>query len=112
MSERRATLTRLALFAAGLAVLAAAAALVGRASGIEVEQAPVEAMSHGGESGGATANGLSDTASGFRLRLASGALSAGARGQLAVTLERDGQPFIANACDLSPGLRKNPARSG
>ena len=93
MSERRATLTRLALFAAGLAVLAAAAALVGRASGIEVEQAPVEAMAHGGESGGETANGLSDTASGFRFRLDSGALNAGARGRLAVTLERDGKPF-------------------
>ncbi len=93
MSERRTVLTRLALFVAGLVVLAAAAAFVGSASGIEVDDAPVDAMNHGAESGGETANGLSDAASGFRFRLDAGALHAGARGRLAVTLERDGKPF-------------------
>ena len=93
MSERRSTIVRLTLFAAGLAVLAAAAAFAGRASGIEVEETPADAMAHGAESGAETANGLSDAFSGFRFRLAAGVLRAGARGRLAVTLERDGKPF-------------------
>ena len=93
MSERSNTIVRLALFAAGLAALAAVAAFAGRASGIEVEEAPVDAMAHGAESGGETANGLSDTASGFRFRLDTGALRAGAPARLNVRLERDGEPF-------------------
>ena len=76
LSERNNTILRLALFAVGLAAVAAVAAFAGRASGIEVEEAPVDAMAHGAESGGDTANGLSDTASGFRFRLDTGALRA------------------------------------
>ena len=93
MSERNNTILRLALFAVGLAALAAVAALAGRASGIEVEDAPVDAMAHGAESGGDTANGLSDTASGFRFRLETGALRAGAPARLNVRLERDGKLY-------------------
>ena len=93
MSERRKTLARLTLFAAGLAVLAAAAAFAGSASGIEVEEAPADAMAHGAESGGEAANGLSDTASGFRFRLDAGALRAGVPARLQVTLQRDGKVF-------------------
>lgn len=93
MSERRSTIVRLALFAVGLAALAAAAAFAGRASGIEIEEASGDAMAHDAESGGETANGLSDTAAGFRFRLDAGALQAGAPARLNVTLERDGEPF-------------------
>ena len=93
MSERNNTILRLALFAVGLAALAAVAAFAGRASGIEVEEAPVDAMAHGAESGGDTANGLSDTASGFRFRLDTGALRAGAPARLNVRLERDGKLY-------------------
>ena len=93
MSERRSTIVRLALFGAGLAVLAAVAALAGRASGIEVEQEPGDAMAHGAEGARAEANGLSDSASGFRFRLGSSQLRAGALARLDVTLERGGKPF-------------------
>ena len=93
MSERSNTIVRLALFAVGLAALAAVAAIAGRASGIEVEEAPVDAMAHGAEGGGETANGLSDTASGFRFRLDTGALRAGTPARLNVGLERDGELF-------------------
>jgi hypothetical protein len=95
LSERRTTLTRLALFGAGLTVLAVAAAFAGSASGIEVEKAPADAMAHGAESGADSATGLSDTASGFRFRLDTGVVRAGARGRLTVTLERDGKPFTS-----------------
>ena len=49
-------------------------------------------------------NGLSDSASGFRFRLGSGPLRAGASAQLDVTLERDGKPFtrLENAHDEPP----------
>ena len=93
MNERSNTIVRLALFAAGLAALAAVAALAGRASGIEVEEAPADAMAHGTEDGAESANGLSDTAAGFRFRLDAGALRAGAPTRLSVTLEREGKPF-------------------
>jgi hypothetical protein len=94
LSERSSTIVRLALFAAGLAVLAAVATFAGRASGIEVEKAPGEAMAHGAESrGGETPNGLSDTGSGFRLRLDAAELRAGVPARLDVTLERGGQRF-------------------
>lgn len=95
MSERRTALTRLALFAVGLVVLAAVAAFAGSASGIEVDEAPVDAMGHGFESGSEPSNGLSDTASGFTFWLGAGAMHAGGRGRVAVTLERDGKPFTA-----------------
>ena len=93
MNERSNTIVRLALFGAGLVVLAAVAAFAGRASGIEVEKEPGDAMTHGAENAGATANGLSDSASGFRFRLGSNPLRAGAAARLDVTLERDGKPF-------------------
>lgn len=92
MSERVNTIARLAVFAAGLAMLAAVAALAGRASGIEVESAP-EAMTHGAESGGETANGLSDVAAGFRFRLDAGAPRAGTPTRVDITLEHEGKPF-------------------
>jgi hypothetical protein len=105
VSELRSTLTRLALFAVGLTVLAAAAALVGRASGIEVESEPDSAMSHQAESASETATGLSDAAAGFRFRLDADALRAGARGRLALTLERDGKPFTRlDSADDEPPL--------
>ena len=93
MSERKNTILRLALFAVGLAALAAVAAFAGRASGIEVEEEPVDAMAHAAESSGGTANGLSDTASGFRFRLDTGALRAGAPARLNVRLEREGKLY-------------------
>lgn len=92
MSERRATVVRLVLFAAGLAALAAVAAFAGRASGIE-PAAPTQAMSHGGASSGETANGLSDTGGGFRFRLDTSAVRAGAPARMDLTLERAGTPF-------------------
>ena len=101
MSDRRATLTRLALFAAGLIVLAAAAAFAGRASGIDVEEASADRMTHGAESGPESATGLSDAAAGFRFRLEADAIRAGVRGRMAVSLERDGEPFTR--LGTSPG---------
>jgi hypothetical protein len=86
------TIARLALFGAALAVLAAAAAFAGRASGIEVESAPADAMAHA-DGGGATANGLSDSGSGFRLRLGAAALRPGAPARLDLALERGGERF-------------------
>jgi hypothetical protein len=94
VSERGATVARLALFGAGLAVLAAVAALAGRASGIEVTEGP-DVMSHGTEASGATANGLSDTAAGYRFRLDAGTLRAGEPARLDLTLERSGESFTA-----------------
>ena len=104
MNQRGSTIVRLALFGAGLAVLAAVAALAGRASGIEVEKEPSDAMTHGAESAGATANGLSHSASGFRFRLGSSPLRAGAPTRLDVTLERDEKPFtrLDNTHDEPP----------
>jgi hypothetical protein len=93
LNERRSTIVRLALFAAALVVIAAVAAFAGRASGIEVEQEPGDAMAHDAEGAGAAANGLSDSAVGFRFRLGSSPLRAGAPAELDVTLERDGKPF-------------------
>lgn len=93
MTERAETVLRLAAFAAGLAVLAAVAALVGRASGIEVEDAEAT-MAHAA-GGGGEANGLTDRAASFRLRLDVAPLRAGEAGRVALTLERDGEPFTA-----------------
>jgi hypothetical protein len=91
VSERGGTIARLALFGAGLAVLAAVAALAGRASGVEVAKTP-DAMSHGTTSG-ATAVGLSDGAAGYRFRLDAGPLRAGQPSRLDLTLERNGESF-------------------
>jgi hypothetical protein len=93
LNERRSTIVRLALFGAGLVVIAAVAAFAGRASGITVEQEPGAAMAHGAEGTGAAANGLSDSAFGFRFRLGSSPLRAGAPAELDVTLERNGKPL-------------------
>jgi hypothetical protein len=87
------TIVRLALFGAGVVVLAAVAAFAGRASGIKVENEPGDAMTHGAESAGVTANGLSDSASGFRFRLGSSPLRADGPARLDMTLERNGKPF-------------------
>ena len=92
MSERGATIVRLALFAAGLAVIAAIAAFAGRASGIEVTTTP-DAMSHSAQTSDATANGLSDRASGYQFRLRAGTVRAGEPARLDLTLERSGGPF-------------------
>ena len=92
MSERGGTVARLALFALGLVVLAAVAALAGRASGIDVPKA-TDPMPHDAKASGASANGLSDTASGYRFRLDAGTLHAGAPTRLDLTLERSGKPF-------------------
>ena len=91
MTERAETVLRLAAFAAGLAVLAAVAALVGRASGIEVEDTE-QPTAHAAVTGGA-ANGLSDSAAGFRLRLDAPPLRAGTAGSVGLTIERGGEPF-------------------
>lgn len=67
---------RLALFAVALAVVAAAATLLGRASGVTVAEAAEEG--HGGTAGaGSLPNGLSDVAGGVRLGLAPTTLAAG-----------------------------------
>ncbi|MDX6440194.1 MAG: hypothetical protein QOF45_2777 [Gaiellaceae bacterium] len=91
--NERGTIARLALFAAGLGVLAAVAAFAGRASEIDVAKAPDEAMAHGSQSSASTANGLSDAGSGYRLRLDAGILRAGAPARLDIALERSGEPF-------------------
>jgi hypothetical protein len=101
LSERRTALTRLALFGAGLIVVAAAAAFAGQASGIDIEDASADGMTHGAESEAESATGLSDAASGFRFRLDAGVTRAGLRGHVAVTLERDGKPFTR--LDITPG---------
>jgi hypothetical protein len=93
VSERGGTIARLALFGAGLAALAAVAAFAGRASGIDVANAPANAMAHGAEGSSTTANGLSDTGSGYRFRLDAGTLHAGVPARFDLTLERGGEPF-------------------
>jgi hypothetical protein len=120
---------RLAFFAGALAVLAAAAALAGSASGIDAgDAAPAEAMAHGGdEAESARANGLSDTASGLRLQIEPAALTAGAKTRLAITIsDRLGAPvtglraehgepplhLILVRRDLSEYAHVHPRRSG
>jgi hypothetical protein len=98
VTDRAETVLRLAAFAAGLAVLAGVAWLVGRASGIDVDDTEPAAMAHSpdpadGASGG-EANGLSDTAAGIRLRLDAPALRAGVASPLTLALERDGEPLV------------------
>ncbi len=76
---------RLALFAAGLAVVAAAAALAGQASGIDSGAgAAASEPAHGGDGSMAGAYGLSDTASGLTLSIEPTSLTAGAKSRLAI----------------------------
>jgi hypothetical protein len=122
-------MVRLAFFAGALAVLAAAAALAGSASGIDVDDgAATEAMAHGGdETGAEPANGLSDTASGLSLRIEPAALTAGVKSGLAVTISdalgdpvtglrgEHGEPalhLILVRRDLSEYAHVHPRRSG
>ncbi|MCP9486280.1 MAG: hypothetical protein MSC30_10490 [Gaiellaceae bacterium MAG52_C11] len=94
-------LIRLVAFAAALAVLAGAAALIGRASGLDVEESAdhesSERMAHGGEAPpGTGGNGLSDAAAGLRLRLEPGTLETGVRSRLRLSIvDRDGEPIAA-----------------
>jgi len=91
-------IVRLAAFAILLAVLAAVAALVGRASGLEVEESAGHEMAgqtpHVGAAPMRTSgNGRSDTASGVRLLLEPATLETGrSRLELAI-VNRDGQPI-------------------
>ena len=82
------------------AVLAGIAALVGRASGLEVAEdsaahEPAQAAAHGGEAApvrGAT--GLSDSAAGLRLQLGPATLDAGVSTRLTLAIvDRDGEPI-------------------
>ena len=82
---------RLALFAAVLAVVASAATLAGKASGIDAgDGASAEQPAHGGDEPMAGAFGLSDTASGFSLRIEPTSLTARATSRLALTIVDDG----------------------
>ena len=92
-------LARLAAFAVLLAVLAGSAALVGRASGLEVEESAAHENSDqtphgGGTTAGSGGNGLSDTASGLRLQLEAATLETGvsSRFELAI-VDRHGEPI-------------------
>ncbi|HEX5800596.1 MAG TPA: hypothetical protein VFY02_10840 [Gaiellaceae bacterium] len=79
---------RLALFAVALAVVAAAATLLGRTSGITVAEAAEDG--HGATAGpGAVPNGLSDVAGGVRLVLAPTALAAGEPARVELRLVGD-----------------------
>lgn len=83
---------RLLLFAAALAAIGAAAALAGRASGIDVVaeggNAHAEDMAAVGEP-----NGLSDSAAGLRLRFGATTLRAGVTSRLRLTVEDEaGEP--------------------
>jgi hypothetical protein len=97
-------LARLAAFAASLAVLAGVAALVGRASGLEVDDAAepaghnaAGAAAHGGERRAATGDaGLSDSAAGLRLLLEPATLGVGAVSRLRLSIvDRHGEPIGA-----------------
>lgn len=97
-------LARLAAFGASLAVLAGVAALVGRASGLEVDEAAepaghnaAGAAAHGGERRAATGDaGLSDSAAGLRLLLEPVTLGVGAVSRLRLSIvDRHGEPIGA-----------------
>lgn len=82
---------RLALFACALALVAAGAALAGKASGIDSAEGDSEAKAaHDGDDSAAGAYGLSDTASGFRLRIEPASLAARTPSRLALTIVDDG----------------------
>ena len=117
---------RLALFAVVLAVVAAAATLLGRASGVTVADAADEG--HGVAAGlGALPNGRSDVAGGVRLVLAPTTLAAGEPAQVELRLVGDdGEPLteldetrgepplhlILVRRDLSGYLHLHPERIG
>jgi hypothetical protein len=116
--------TRLALFAAALAVVAGAAALLGRASDLDVAAAPAE--EHAARDG-VPATGLSDVAAGVRLSLAPTTISAGDPVRLELRLEDEGgaavtaldeahdEPplhLILVRRDLSRYLHLHPERDG
>ena len=89
------TAARLALFAAALAVVAGAAALLGRASDVTVGEAAEEEHA-AGEGTGALPNGLSDVAAGLRLVLAPTTLTAGEPARLELQLVGEGgEPVTA-----------------
>lgn len=96
-----APVARLAAFAILLAVLAGVAALVGRASGLDVEESAGHESAggapHGGEAPAAKgANGLSDASAGLRLRLEPATLEAGVRSRLELAIvDRHGEPIGA-----------------
>jgi hypothetical protein len=92
---------RLALFAAALAVVAGAAALLGRASDVTVADAAEEG--HVAVEGtGAVPNGLSDVGGGVRLALAPTTLAAGEPARLELRLLGDGGEPVT-ALDEAPG---------
>jgi hypothetical protein len=87
-------LARLAVFAVLLTVIAGAAALVGRASDLDVDTS-AESDAHDGDGGSAhgaetpavpAGNGLSDSASGLRLLLEPATLSVGTRSRLKLSI--------------------------
>jgi len=92
-------LARLGAFAILLAVLAGAAALVGRASGLEVEESAGHESSgetpHGDGAAASTGgNGLSDSAAGLRLQLEQAELAAGASSRLRLSIvDLQGEPI-------------------
>ena len=97
-------LARLAAFAVLLTVIAGAAALIGRASGLEVDDAaePVGHDAHADTADSAdapileAANGLSDSASGLRLLLEPATLSVGSPTRLELSIvDRHGEPIAA-----------------
>lgn len=90
------TLVRLALFAAALAAVGGAAALAGRASGIDVSPESSGAMAHGEETGDASAVGLTDSVRGLQLELEPVALRPGATMRLRLSImATDGDPVTA-----------------
>ena len=123
---------RLAAFAVLLAVLAGGAALVGRASGLAVEESDDHntpmGTAHGSEARAASGgNGLSDVAAGLRLRLKPTTLEAGRRSRLTLSIvDRHGVPvgsldtehgepplhLILVRRDLSGYQHLHPQRSG
>lgn len=95
-------LARLAAFAVLLAVVAGVAALIGRASGLEVDETAPSAgrdadggTGHSAESPAIPAgNGLSDSASALRLRIEPAKFSVGAPSRLKLSIvDRHGEPI-------------------
>ncbi len=96
-------LVRLLLFAVALAAIGAAAALAGRASGLDVSgESGTDAMAHAEEAGGSVAAGLTDSASGLRLRIAPAALRTDVPSRLLLTLT-DGRGTAVTDLDEAHG---------
>jgi hypothetical protein len=115
---------RLTLFLVALALIGGAAALAGRASGVDVGAQP-EPAEHAADA--APAQGLSDAAAGLRLRIEPGTLAAGRSTPLAVSLrDEEGSPvteldehgdepplhLVLVRRDLSEYLHLHPRREG